>query len=440
VSEDELQQGFVEAFRDSAPYINAFRGRIFVLTFGGEAVADNRFHALIHDIALLNSLGIRLVLVHGARPQIEQRLQREGIDLHYVNGMRVTDAGALECVKEAASTVRMEIEAHLSMGLANSPMAGARIRVASGNFVTAQPLGIREGVDYQHTGEVRRVDVSAIEERLAHQDIVLLSPIGYSPTGEIFNLTAEEVARAAAVHLQADKLIFLSESGGPRDNKKHLFRQLSVGQAESLLARETDISEECQRHIQAAIQACRHGVRRTHIVDRHTDGALLLELFTRDGIGSLITDDLYDDMRTANIDDVAGIIALIEPLEKDGVMVRRSRELLEMEIDNFVVMERDGTVLGCAALYTYEDPGIGELACLAIHPDYHKQGRGDSLLKYIETQARATGLDQLFVLTTHTAHWFQERGFVNGELQDLPVKKQQLYNYQRNSKVFIKNL
>jgi amino-acid N-acetyltransferase len=440
VTEPTATRDFVQAFRNAAPYLNTFRERIMVLTFGGEAVADSRFNALIHDIALLNSLGIRLVLVHGTRPQIEQRLQQQGVAFHYVNGLRITDEQAMECAKEAASTVRMDIEARLSMGLANSPMAGARIRVISGNFVTAQPLGVRDGVDYQHTGEVRRVDVPGIEQQLANHDIVLLSPIGYSPTGEIFNLTAEDVARAAAVHLQADKLIFLSEAGGPRDADNHLLRQLSVGQAEAMLAHDSHLPEDCQRHLQAAVQACRHGVRRVHIIERRIDGALLLELFTRDGIGSLVTDDLYDDMRTANIDDVAGILGLIAPLEEQGILVRRSRELLEMEIDNFVVMERDGTVLGCAALYSYDDAPVGELACLAVHPDYHRQGRGDSLLKYIETQAAAMGLDKLFVLTTQTAHWFLERGFVAAELKDLPVSKQQLYNYQRNSKVFSKQL
>jgi len=432
-------QQFVAAFRNSAPYIHAFRGRRFVVAFSGEAVAAEGFTGLIHDIALLSSLGIQVVLVHGARPQIEQRLAEGGAELHYVNGLRVTDDAALACVKQAAGTVRVEIEALLSMGLTNSPMAGARVRVASGNFVTARPLGVHEGVDYLHTGEVRRIDVAGIEQRLDDKAIVLLSPLGYSPTGEVFNLTAEDVATAAAVQLQADKLIFLMEDTGPVDDEQQPIRQLKLQQAETLL-NDTEQGETAQRYIQSAVAACRHGVRRAHLVNHNLDGALLLELFTRDGIGTLITDDVYDETRTANIDDVGGILELIEQMESDGSLVRRSREHLEIEIDHFTVMERDGAIIGCAALYPYPENGLGELACLAIHDQYRDAGRGDALLGELEDQSRHQGLQKLFVLTTQSAHWFQERGFEATELDALPMEKQSLYNYQRNSKIFMKTL
>jgi len=435
---DNSQQ-FVAAFRNSAPYIHAFRGRRFVIAFSGEAVAAGGFTGLIHDIALLNSLGIQLVLVHGARPQIEQRLAERGAELRYVGGLRVTDDAALACVKEAAGTVRVEIEALLSMGLTNSPMAGARVRVASGNFVTARPLGVREGVDYLHTGEVRRIDVAGIEQRLDDNAIVLLSPLGYSPTGEVFNIAAEDVATAAAVQLQADKLIFLMEDSGPLDAQQQLIRQLKPQQAETLLG-DANQGEAARRYLQGAVTACRHGVRRAHLVNHDLDGALLLELFTRDGIGTLITDEIYDETRTASIDDVGGILELIEPLEAQGLLVHRSRDYLEIEIDHFTVMERDGAVIGCAALYPYPESGLAELACLAIHGEYRNAGRGDALLDVLEDQARQQGLQKLFILTTQSAHWFQERGFEAAEPDDLPMEKQLLYNYQRNSKIFMKAL
>lgn len=440
MSDQHSARQFVTAFRDSAPYINAFRGRIFVLTFGGEALTEGTFPSLIHDIALLNSLGVKLVLVHGARPQIEQRLRERNASIRYVGGLRITDDAALACVKEAAGTVRVEIEAMLSMGLANSPMAGARMRVASGNFVTARPLGVRDGVDYLHTGEVRRLDVSGIEQRLDTGAIVLLSPLGYSPTGEIFNLSAEDVATAAAVQLQADKLVLLTECPGPRDSDRRLLRQLSVAATEQLMSRRKRMPEELSRHLAAAVHACRHGVRRAHLVERRIDGALLLELFTRDGIGTLVTDDPYDGTRQARLDDVGGIIELIKPLEDEGILVRRSRELLEMEIEHFTVMERDGMIIACAALYAYPGTRVGELAGLAVHADYRAQGRGEHLLSDVEEQARAHGLNRLFVLTTRTAHWFRERGFKPADIKKLPVKRQALYNYQRNSKIFIKAL
>jgi len=426
---------FVEWFRHSTPYINAFRKRAFVVAFDGDAVADPRFSNLIHDFALLNSLGIQLVLVHGARPQIERRLRECSAEIKYVNGLRITDDKALACVKEAVGSVRMDIEALLSMGLANSPMAGARIRVASGNFVNARPIGIKDGVDYCHTGEVRRIDVPGIEQQLKDGDIVLLSPTGYSPTGEIFNLYAEDVATAAAIQLQADKLILLTEDIVPAE----LIRQITLKEAESVLSSQS-LPDTLARHLTSTIKACRHGVIRAHLIERGIDGGLLLELFTRDGVGTLITDDLYDAIRDATINDVGGILELIEPLEHEGVLVRRSRERLETEIDHFMVVERDGLIIGCAALYPDPEHKMGELACLAIHPDYRQQQWGDIMLEYIEVKAKSAEIDRLFVLTTATSHWFLERGFMSAELDDLSVQKKSLYNYQRKSKVFIKSL
>jgi amino-acid N-acetyltransferase len=431
---------FIDSFRHSAPYIHAHRGRTFVLVFGGEAVEDTRFPGLIHDIALLHSLGIQLVLVHGARPQIERKLSAGGIQMEYANGLRITDDAALVCVKEAAGTVRVEIEALLSMGLANTPMSGARIGVSSGNFVTARPLGVREGIDYCHTGEVRRIDGQAIRHHLADRRIVLLSPLGYSPTGEVFNLSAEEIATATARELQADKLVLLNEGEKLRDGRRRLIAQLTINEAEALLGARRRLSDTMRRQLHSAIQACRGSVRRVHLLDRQQDGALLLELFTRDGLGTLVTADPFEGLREATIEDVGGILELIKPLEQQGILVKRSRELLEMEIGHFLVIERDCTIIACAALYPGDRPAQAELTCLAVHDDYRNEGRGDALLQAIEHRAMLKGIDQLVVLTTHTAHWFRERGFLPGDLSHLPARKKALYNYQRNSKVFYKLL
>ena len=431
---------FIESFRQSAPYIHAHRGRTFVIAFGGESVADNQFADLTHDIALLQSLGIRLVLVHGARPQIEKKLQANGSKFEYANGLRITDDAALVCVKEAAGTVRVEIEALLSMGLANTPMSGARIGVTSGNFVIARPLGVRDGIDYCHTGEVRRVEGAAIRQHLDNQRIVLLSPLGYSPTGEIFNLSAEEIATATASELQADKLILLTEGGTLRDSRRRLISQLTLHEATALLTSKRRLEDDTRRHLQHAIQACRRGVRRVHLLDRRTNGVLLLELFTRDGHGTLITAEAYEDLREADIDDVAGILELIKPLEDEGILVKRSRECLEMEINNFFVTERDGTIIACAALYPCEKQALAELACLAVHADYRDTGRGDALLQAVETRALQAGIRKLVLLTTRTAHWFREQGFLPGDKSQLPGRKKALYNYQRNSKVYYKLL
>lgn len=441
---------FVRWFRQATPYVHAHRGRTFVILFGGEAVANKGFRNLVHDLALLHGLGIRLVLVHGARPQIQASLARQGAGFRYVKGLRVTDAAALACVKEAAGSLRVEIEALFSQGLANSPMAGVRIPVASGNFVTAKPLGVIDGVDYLHTGVVRRIDREALRQRLDSGAIALMPPIGYSPTGEVFNLSASDVARSTAIALKADKLIFLLEdTAGLSDDRGQLVSNVLSRDVAGLLeggALENDGPEsgalpaDLAQALRAGADACIQGVKRVHLVSRRLDGALLRELFTRDGVGTLITDAPFEELRPARIDDVAGILELLQPLEEAGVLVRRSRERLETEIDRFYLMERDGMAIATAALYAYPAEGMVELACFAVHPEYRSRGRGALLLERMEAMARQRGLTRLFVLTTQTAHWFRERGFEPAPLADLPMAKQALYNYQRKSKVFIKRL
>ncbi len=428
---------FVNWFRYSSPYINAFRGKTFVLAFGGEVVADGRFVELTHDINLLASLGVKIVLVHGARPQIESRLKDAGLADQYVEGMRVTGIEELQKVKESVGRLRMEIEALLTMGLANSPMANADIRVAGGNFVTAKPLGVISGVDLMYTGTVRKIDAQAIKNRLDDGEIVLLPPVGYSPTGEVFNLTLEEVASRAAIVLKADKLIFLMDEEGVKDEDGKLIRELSPAMGESLLSGR-DLSEDIRTYLPRAVKCCREGVGRVHLVSRHVDGGILLELFTHEGIGSMLTQDTLEQLREAAIDDVGGILALIEPLEAEGVLVRRNRERLEMEIGRFLVLEHDRRVIGCAALYPFGDEG--EIACLVVHPEYRNSGVGDRLLSRIEERAKKQGVKRVFVLTTRTAHWFVERGFKEAGVDALPQEKQSLYNYQRRSKVFMKQL
>ena len=439
-TKEQKTDAFVAWFRGSSPYIHAHRGRTFVICLGGEAVADAGFPNLIHDLSLLHGIGIRLVLVHGARPQIEERLKARGARMQYLNGLRVTDDAALTCVKEAAGTARVEIEALLSMGLANSPMAGARIRAASGNFVTAKPIGVRDGVDYRHTGEVRRVDAEGIRQRLDSGAIAIIPPIGYSPTGEVFNLSAADVAASVAISLGADKLISLVEGKGLIDSRGQLITNILPREVDALLARRKKLPEDLSQHLRAAVSACRSGVKRTHLLNRQMDGVLLRELFTRDGVGTLITTEPYEETRTARIDDVGGLLELIKPLEEQGILVRRSRERLETEIEHFTLVERDGMAIACAALYPYPKESMAELACVAVHPDYRDGGRGDRLLAHMETLALQRGLRGLFPLTTQTAHWFRERGFVPTDPRALPMKRRQLYNYRRNAKVFLKRL
>jgi amino-acid N-acetyltransferase len=431
----------VDWFRQSAPYIHAHRGRTFVILFGGEAVEHSEFSHLIHDIALLSSLGVRIVLVHGARPQIRQQLNTLNISSEFSDNMRITHHEHMPAVEQAVGQVRMTIEAQLSMGLPNTPMAGASVSVTSGNFVTARPYGIHNGVDFCQTGNVRKVNAETINQQLQNNNIVLVSPLGYSPTGEIFNLRAEDVATETAIALSADKLIFVMENNGVTDKEGSLLQQLDLPHAENWSNDHgTGKDHETQSHLNNAAHACRGGVRRVHLVSRQIDGALLLELYTRDGTGTLVTADNYEGLRTAVIDDIGGIMELISPLEQQGVLVKRSREQLELDINSFTIIERDGMIIACAAIFTYSEEKAAELACLAVHQDYQVHGRGNDLMQHIEWQARKKHMKKLFTLTTQAMHWFIERGFVECLDNDMPIEKKSLYNYQRNSKILCKQL
>ncbi|MEH6579544.1 MAG: amino-acid N-acetyltransferase [Amphritea sp.] len=438
---------YVNWFRHSSPYINAHRGKTFVLMLGGEALADDNFANIIHDIALLNSLGVKLVLVHGSRPQIEKKLHQQQIKTRLHHHMRVTDTDTLQCVIEATSTLRTEIEARLSMGLANSPMHGAQIRVCSGNFVTARPMGIFDGVDLCHTGEVRRIDSAAIRAQLGINNIVLISSLGYSPTGEIFNLPVEDVATQTAIALKADKLILFGAEKGVMDSKDTLRSELLADTAERLvnqyrakLTDPLDPHSELSQNLAAAALACSNGVPRSHLISYKEDGALVTELFSRNGTGTMVIQESYEQVRPATIEDVGGVLELIQPMEDAGILVRRSRERLEAEINRFTVIDLDGAIIGCAALYPFSDAKTGELACVAIAAEYRGGDKGEKLLNALEQSAVKQGLNTLFVLTTRTAHWFIERGFAEVDIASLPSEKQALYNYQRSSKAFIKTL
>lgn len=434
-------KNYVKWFRHSSPYINAHRGKTFVLMIPGAAIEHANFANMIEDVALLNSLGVKLVLVHGARPQIEKHLQRSGLDSDLAEGLRITDLPMLSCVAQATGEVRFQIEAALSMGLPNSPLHGAAIKVASGNYVTAMPYGVIDGIDLQHTGKVRRINADAIHQALSNNAIVVISALGYSTTGEIFNLSHADVATHVATALNSDKLISFIEEQGICDTSGQLQRQLTPEACNSLLkSGQLPAHSDAEQALAAGYQVCQQGVPRSHIISYTDDGALISELFTRDGQGTLIHRDHYETVRRARLTDVGGILALLHPLEEKGVLVRRSRELLETEIYRFTVIEKDGMVVACAALYPFETEKTAELACVVTHPDYQRGGRAATLLEHIESQAKQLGLGSLFVLTTQTAHWFIEQGFTAAAKEVLPSEKQALYNYQRNSQVFLKPL
>jgi amino-acid N-acetyltransferase len=437
---------FVPWFRAVAPYIHAYRGKTFVVGIVGEAIAAGKLSAFVQDLAILHAMGIRIVLVHGFRPQVSEQLRAKGHPERFSHGIRITDAVALDSAQEAAGQLRFEIEAAFSQGLPNTPMANATVRVVSGNFLTARPVGIVDGVDFQLSGLVRRVDAAAIRRSIDGGDVVLLSPFGFSPTGEAFNLTMEDVATSTAVALQADKLLFLTEVPGVRENAADadspIDTELALADAERMLAalprptQPTDVAF----YLQHCVKACRGGVERSHILPYATDGALLMEVYTHDGIGTMVVDEKLESLREATADDVASLLQLIEPFERDGTLVKRDRAEIERDIANYIVIEHDGVIFGCAALYPYTEARTGEMAALTVSPDSQSQGDGERLLKRIEQRARAQGLESIFVLTTRTMHWFIKRGFQQADPDWLPEARKRKYNWDRRSQVLVKTL
>lgn len=430
---------FVRWFREVAPYVHDFRGKTFVVGFGGELVRDGALDTLIQDLSLLSALGVKLVLVHGSRPQVNEQLQLKGYQTQFSTGSEPTSAEALECAKEAAGEIRLDIEAAFSQGLPNTPMSHAQIRVISGNFVTARPVGIIDGVDYKHTGAVRKMDVDAISSIIHQRAIVLLSPLGFSPTGEAFNLAMEDLATSAAVALRAEKLIFLTQDCTVLDEDGSVDTELAREDADKLLAT-GKLDHATANFLTHASLAVKRGVARAHLVPYTLDGSVLLEIFTHDGVGTMVVEDTLDDLRSATVDDIGAIVQLIEPLEEDGTLVPRGRSVIERDVEKFTVLEHDGIIYGCVAIIPYLAEDMAEMACLIVHPEWQGTGEGEILLRHAETKARTLGARRLFVLTTRTSHWFMKRGFVRGGISDLPKERQAHYNRSRNSLVFIKKL
>ena len=430
---------FVRWFREVAPYVHNFRGKTFVVAFGGELVNDGALNNLIQDLSLLSALGVRLVLVHGSRPQVNEQLKLKGLNVRFGRNNQPTNAAALECAKEAAGEIRLDIEAAFSQGLPNTPMSNAQIRVISGNFVTARPIGVIEGVDYLHTGAVRKLDSDALRSVLNQGAIVLLSPLGFSPTGEAFNLAMEDLATSVAISLRAEKLIFLTQNRTIRHEDGTVDTELAREDADALLAGGA-IDEDTATFLSHASRAVKKGVARAHLLPYTLDGSVLLEIFTHDGVGTMVVEDTLDDLRPATMDDVGAIVRLIDPLEADGTLVPRGRAVIERDVEQFTVLEHDGVIYGCVAMIPYPDDRMAEMACLIVHPEWQGEGEGEMLLRHAESKARAAGARRLFVLTTRTSHWFIKRGFVQGGVADLPRERQAHYNRSRNSLVFIKKL
>lgn len=415
---------FIHHLRQSSPYMARHRGKTLVIYLPGSLISHpETLLEFAKDCLLLKNLGIQPILTLGATEQIDQACLESGYTWQTHLGQRITEGQHLTLFQQTLGWVRSQLEAAFSQASAeqHSP-----ITLVSGNWAIAQPKGVIDGIDFQHTGRLRKINQAAIKATLDAPQIALLTPLSYSLTGEVFNLNTLELAFALSQQLQVDKLMLYQ----PSERMAKLPKSMSLTEA---------LNAPLPNPLSSHLQNYAQGIPRIHLMDEMQPGSILLELFSRDGLGSLIFTDRYHHIRPAKIDDVAGILNVIAPLEKKGILVKRSRETLELEIENFIVLTLDQSIIGCAALYPI-DQTTAELACLAVDHDYQGQDFGRELMQNIEQLARQAHFSRLCLLTTHTQHWFIEHGFQPATLQDLPPARQQLYNYQRQSKVLIKPL
>lgn len=424
----------IDWFRDAAPYINAHRGKTVVIALPSASIADPSIERFIHDVALLHFLGIKIILVHGSRHQIDAEMLKNNIESKFQHHIRVTSNENLELVTKAIMLNTSHLTALFSTGLPNTSMSGARITVSTGNYINAMPVGVLDGVDMQHTGKVRDIQCDAIQQLLDQQHLIILPNLGFSKTGEIFNLSMTEVATQIAIKMQADKLIFIHQS----ETFNSISNFSSSSDVRSWITQE-NLEYEDSDLLNHSARAIDHKVNRVHIINQSIDGGLLLELFTREGSGLLISNEEHKDLRQATIDDIGGISELIQPLIEAGQLVSRTNEQLEIEIPHFYVIEVEGLIAACVALFDMQNDSA-ELACLAVHENYQNHGFASRLLQLCEQKAKKLSCDKLFSLSTQAEHWFLSKGFLNAAVNDLPGDKQAKIDQKRHSKILIKSI
>lgn len=431
---------FTHAFREAAPYIHYLRGKTLVVAIQSDLLSGS-LNALAADFNLIAALGVRLVLVHGSEQPLRQLSAQTQYVLSQHENRFVMDKQGLTLLSRVCGQIQAEIQAALSLGFRHALYRSERLRIASGNYLTAKPVGVINGVDMQFAGLVRKVDRQAIEHQLNNQAIVLISPIATSPVGQTYHLSMHDTAQAVAVALHAEKLVFLTDETGILDDRQALIQNLTAQEAQQMLTM-THLSSTQRQMLATAMDALQQGIKRVQILSGRQNGSLINELFTRQGSGTSIAQNAFMKIRPANERDIADIIALIHPLAQRGILLPRNRAYLENHIHEFSVVEHDEQIYACVALKTFADmPDAVELACLVVSEEVRAAGYGDALLDYVVAQACKMGKRRLFALSTQTADWFLEHDFQAAQLADLPPARQQQYlDNQRQSKIFVRSI
>jgi amino-acid N-acetyltransferase len=419
--------------REILRYVPHFRDKVFVIALDGAVVAGENFANLLLDIALLRSLRVGVVLVHGAGWQIERLARSAGRQPSNVDGTGVTDSDTMELALTAANRVTHDILAGLT---------GVDLRAAAGNAIVAHPAGILGGVDHQFTGRVERVDVPLLQALLERDIVPVVPPLGFDGEGRAYRLNSDAVAADVALALGAVKLIDLGPDPGVKIDGE-MVRQVSITEAELLLKKHAaELPPGVRSKLTQAVRAARGGVPRVHIIDGQVQEGLLAEVFSSQGIGSLVYANEYQAIRPAQKKDVRTIHALIQNGVRNDELLQRTRAEIERQISDFYVFEVDRSPVGCVALHFYPDTLQAELACLFVADRFENQGIGGKLAQYAETVARALAAEQLFCLSTQTFNFFvQKAGYHLGGPDDLPPDRRERYEQSgRRSQVLVKKL
>ena len=414
-------------------YIPQFREKTFVISVDGAIVTDENFGNILMDIAVLRSLNIRVVLVHGASAQIRGLAGEQGVEPSNLDGSGITNEATLKLALTAANRLTHEMLEGLS---AND------LRAASTNAVIAHPLGILHGVDHQFTGKVERIDVEMCQKLLDNGIIPVLPPLGFDGDGKTYRVNSDSIAVAVAEALKATKLMFITTQDGILV-KDHVIRQMLVTDLESVLALQmADVHPAMVSKAIHAVAACKAGVPRVHVINGSLEEGLLSEVFTNEGVGTLIYANEFQQIRRALKKDVRSVLNLIKSSVASDELVKRTRASIEKQLADYYIFEIDKNTVACVALHTYPEQHKGELACLYVSPAHENQGIGRKLIQFAENKARELGFEELITLSTQAFTYFQSKGgFAEGSPEDLPPVRREKYEQSgRNSKVLVKKL